>query len=305
MHTIAAFYTFTELADYASWQEPLTDLCELNEVFGTILLASEGINGTIAGPAYGVEAVIDHIRSDARTADLPVKLATADTPPFHRLRVRLKSEIVSLGVGPVDSEHNTGHRVSPAEWNNLIADPNVVLVDARNHYENAVGTFDGAINPRTRSFTQFPEWVASTHELADKPKVAMFCTGGIRCEKASAYLKGLGFDEVYQLDGGILAYLETVPEDESAWTGECYVFDRRVSVGHGLVPGDNEICVNCDRVLGPADRLEPGYVKGVTCIACVDTISDDRRARFTERQHQMELAADRGVNHLGRSIDTI
>lgn len=303
MYSIAAFYKFTELADYAAWQRPLVDLCESNQILGTVLLASEGINGTIAGSADGVGSVLNHIRSDPRTADLPVKFATADTPPFHRLKVRLKNEIVSLGVGPVDSEHNTGNKVSPMDWNDLISDPNVVLVDTRNDYEYAVGTFEGAINPRTRSFTEFPDWVASNPDLDDKPKVAMFCTGGIRCEKASAYLKDLGFEDVYELDGGILRYLETVPEAESTWNGECYVFDRRVSVGHGLVPGDNEICVNCDRVLDPNDRSEPGYVQGVTCGACVDTISEGRKARFTERQHQIELASERGTVHLGRSVE--
>jgi UPF0176 protein len=253
MFHIAAFYKFTELADYAALREPLLNVCRSN-----------GVN--------------------------------------LRLKVRLKSEIVSLGVGDVDSASGTGIRVAPEDWNDLISDPDVILIDARNDYENAIGSFSGAINPSTRSFTQFPEWIASNPDMADHPKVAMFCTGGIRCEKASAYLKDQGFDEVYQLDGGILRYLETIPETESAWEGECYVFDRRVSVGHGLVPGDNEICPNCNTVLSADDRTMPGYSVGVACGGCVDTITDDRRERFTERQHQIELAAERGDQHFGGQV---
>jgi UPF0176 protein len=190
--------------------------------------------------------------------------------------------------------------VSPEDWNDLIAQDDVLLIDTRNDYEYAVGTFEGAVNPRTRSFTEFPEWLEANRDVVEKPKIAMFCTGGIRCEKASAFLREQGFDDVYQLDGGILRYLEMIPESESAWEGECYVFDRRVSVGHGLVPGDKEICVNCDQVLDEADRLLHGYEPGVTCADCVDTITDDRRSRFRERQLQIVLATERGGAHLGR-----
>jgi UPF0176 protein len=302
MFHIAAFYKFTELADYAALREPLLNVCRSSGVNGTILLASEGINGTVAGPDKGVAAVLDHIRADGRLTDLIAKRSIAEIDPFLRLKVRLKSEIVSLGVGDVDSAGGTGIRVAPEDWNDLISDPDVILIDARNDYENAIGSFSGAINPSTRSFTQFPEWIASNPDMADHPKVAMFCTGGIRCEKASAYLKDQGFDEVYQLDGGILRYLETIPETESAWEGECYVFDRRVSVGHGLVPGDNEICPNCNTVLSADDRTMPGYSVGVACGGCVDTITDDRRERFTERQHQIELAAERGDQHFGGQV---
>jgi UPF0176 protein len=232
-------------------------------------------------------------------SDLAAKHSTAESDPFLRLRVRLKAEIVSLGVGEIDSVNGTGIRVAPEDWNELIARPDVVLVDARNDYEYAVGSFAGATNPQTRSFTQFPAWIESSPEMTDHPKVAMFCTGGIRCEKASAYLKSQGFEEVYQLDGGILRYLEIVPEAESDWEGECYVFDRRVSVGHGLVPGANEICPNCNTVLSAEDRTMPGYSVGVTCAGCTETITDDRKARFTERQHQIDLAIERGDHHLG------
>lgn len=305
MFRIAAFYRFVPLDHHGGLRGPLEQICAANDVLGTILVAPEGINGTIAGPDEGIAAVLEHIRSDPRLTELDVKFAESIEAPFRRLRVRLKKEIVSLGVGVVDAVHGTGHRVSPEDWNTLISDPDIVLIDTRNDYEAAVGTFAGAINPGIRSFTQFPEWIASSPEFASKPRIAMFCTGGIRCEKASAYLKNQGFDEVYQLDGGILRYLETVPEDESTWDGECYVFDRRVSVGHGLLPGDNEICVNCNRVLGAADRSEDGYVEGVSCPACVDSITEDRRTRFAERQHQIELAKQRGTSHLGSSIDAI
>jgi UPF0176 protein len=299
MFHIAAFYKFTGLDDYAAMRDPLLAVCRENGVNGTILLAKEGINGTIAGPKQAVAAVLVHIRADFRLADLVAKHSTANVDPFLRLKVRVKAEIVSLGVGEVDSVHGTGIRVDPEDWNDLIADPDVVLVDARNDYEHAIGSFSGATNPQTRSFTEFPDWIASNAEMADRPKIAMFCTGGIRCEKASAYLKDQGFDEVYQLDGGILRYLETIPESESSWEGECYVFDRRVSVGHGLVPGNKEICPNCNTVLSPEDRTGAGYSIGVTCAGCVDSITDDRKARFAERQHQVELAAGRGEHHFG------
>ncbi len=300
MFAIAAFYKFVPLPDFADLREPLLRVCESNDVMGTILLASEGVNGTIAGPHEGVAAVVDHLRSDARLDDLVTKHSEALDPPFLRLKVRLKREIVSLGAGEVDSAGNTGHRVAPEDWNDLIARPDVLLIDTRNDYEYAVGTFEGALNPVTRSFTEFPEWIEANRDMVAKPKIAMFCTGGIRCEKASAYLRDRGFDEVYQLDGGILHYLETIPEAESAWDGECYVFDRRVTVGHGLTPGDKEICVNCDRVLDADDRTLDGYEEGVTCATCVDTITPDRLSRFRERQHQIALASTRGTTHLGQ-----
>ncbi len=302
MFHIAAFYEFIRLDDHASLREPLVAACMENDIRGTILLASEGINGTIAGPKDGVSAVLSHIRRDPRLANLAAKHSTAAFDPFLRLKVRLKAEIVSLGVGEVDAVEETGIRVAPQDWNELIARPDVVVVDTRNDYEFAIGSFAGATNPQTRSFTQFPEWIASNPGMADRPKIAMFCTGGIRCEKASAYLKDQGFEDVYQLDGGILGYLETTPEAESAWEGECYVFDRRVSVGHGLLPGDNQICPNCNTVLSAEDRTMAGYVVGVTCNGCFDAITEDRKARFKERQHQMELATERGDRHLGKQL---
>jgi len=300
MFQIAAFYQFTRLDDYAALRDPLLATCQANRVLGTVLLAEEGVNGTIASESReAIEAVLDHLRSDPRLTDLRAKYSTAAEPPFLRLKVRLKKEIVTLGVGEVDAVQGTGTRVAPDEWNELIARDDVILIDTRNDYEHAVGTFEGALNPQTRSFGEFPDWIAE-QDFENPPKVAMFCTGGIRCEKASAWLLDNGFDEVFQLDGGILKYLETVPENESTWDGECYVFDRRVTVGHGLVPGDTEICVNCNRVIDASDRDLDGYEEGVTCPSCVESISDDRRSRFRERQHQITLARQRGTTHFGR-----
>lgn len=300
MFDLAAFYRFVPIDDVVDLRASIIETCSNHDVKGTILLASEGINGTIAGSPAGVEAVLAHLRTTAGLEDLEAKRATAGRDPFHRLKVRIKREIVSLGVGDVDVARHTGTHVPPEEWNELIKDPDVVVIDARNDYEIAIGTFDGAINPGTRSFTGFPAWVGSDDRLAPKPRIAMFCTGGIRCEKASAWLREQGYTDVFQLEGGILRYLEQVPADESLWKGECYVFDRRVSVGHGLEPGTNEICPNCNRVVGDDDRVLPGYELGVTCPTCHDDIPADRRARFAERQHQIALAEERGTTHLGR-----
>jgi UPF0176 protein len=300
MFLIAALYKFADFPDFAEFQAPLQRVCVDNDVLGTILLAREGINGTIAGPAEGIDNVLRFIRSEPRFADIEPKFSEANDAPFLRLKIRLKKEIVALGVGEVDSITGTGTHVPPSEWNELIADPEVVVIDTRNDYEFAIGTFAGAVNPEIDVFRDFPDWVANQPDLAGKPPVAMFCTGGIRCEKLTAWMKDQGFENVYQLEGGILKYLETVPEQESAWDGECYVFDRRVSVGHGLVPGENDQCPNCNTVVTPQDRDDPRYAIGVTCPACFDTTSDNRKSRFAERQKQIELAAARGESHLGR-----
>jgi UPF0176 protein len=298
---IAAFYQFADLSDLEVMQDRLVALGAEGDVKGTILLAPEGVNGTIAGPKEDVEAFLELLRSDPRLAELEAKWSTAQEDPFLRLRVRLKKEIVTLRVGEVDSINNTATHVSAAEWNELISDPDTIVIDTRNDYEYAIGTFANAVNPETKRFGEFPEWIESQSDIKGK-KLAMFCTGGIRCEKGTAFLREQGFEEVYQLEGGILKYLETVDEDESLWDGECYVFDRRVSVGHGLVPGDLEICPNCNTVLGDADRAQPVYSVGVQCGSCHDTITEDRRFRFAERQHQVELAEQRGSTHLGQTL---
>lgn len=299
MHVVMAFYLFADWPRFADIRSPLKDYCAANGVTGSILLAFEGINGTVAGSQLAVDGLMDWLRAVPEIADLPAKYSVTDAPPFRRMRVRLKKEIVPLGIEGVDVA-NTGTYVEPEDWGALIADPTVVVIDTRNNYEIAIGSFPGALNPGTGSFRDFPDWVASAAELENKPRVAMFCTGGIRCEKASAYLRDQGFGEVYQLHGGILRYLEEVPAEDTAWQGECYVFDGRVSVGPGLVPGDCAVCPNCNAAVGAAARSTPGYQAGVTCPACVSTITADRRARFSERQRQIELAHRRGEAHLGQ-----
>ena len=300
MFHIAAFYVFTRLDGITSMRESLYDVCTDHGVKGTILLALEGVNGTIAGTAEGVDAVLSFLTDDDRLAGLEAKRSTAVDDPFLRLKVRLKKEIVTLGVGEVDTATGTAPHVPPGEWNDLIADPDTVVIDTRNSYEVAIGTFEGALNPATRSFREFPAWVEAHPELKGK-RLAMFCTGGIRCEKATAYLRAIGFDDVHQLDGGILKYLETVEEPASSWNGECYVFDRRVSVGHGLESGNLEVCPNCNAVLGEHERSATGYRKGICCPSCSNDLTPEREARFAERQRQIELAEARGTKHLGVS----
>ncbi len=299
MFHIASFYHFVALDDHAALKVGIVEACERHGVKGTILLAPEGVNGTIAGSVDGVEAVLAHLRADRRLETMAVRRATSDEDPFLRLKVRLKREIVSLGVGDVDVSM-TATRVPAAEWNAVVSEPGTIVVDTRNAYEVAIGTFRGAIDPATTSFTEFPEWVEASGIEKDTP-IAMFCTGGIRCEKASAWLADRGFTNLFQLEGGVLAYLADVDPSESMWDGECYVFDRRVSVGHGLVPGSMEICPNCNTVIDDVGRAADGYRIGVACGACCDEISLDRMERFSERQKQLELAAVRGTTHMGRS----
>ncbi len=303
----AALYKFVELPDHASLQAPLLACCEARGVKGTLLLAAEGINGTISGPEEGVRAVLAYLRSDSRLAALEHKEAWAEQLPFYRMKVRLKREIVTMGVPDVHPALNAGQYVKPADWNALLAEPDVVLVDTRNDYEVSIGTFEGAINPATSSFSELPGWVeremAEGGKLAPvdgkKPRVAMFCTGGIRCEKSTAFMRAKGFDEVYHLEGGILKYLETVPEAQSTWQGECFVFDERVSVGHGLKPGEFTLCRSCRDPLGEEDRQSPLYELGVSCAHCHDATSDEQKAGYRERQRQVELAEKRQAAHIG------
>ena len=302
----AAFYQFVELPDYADLQAPLLACCEAHGVKGMVLLATEGINGTIAGPAEGVHAVLAWLRSDSRLAQLQHKEALAASDPFYRMKVRLKREIVTLGVPGVNPSRMAGQYVKPADWNALISDPDVVVVDTRNEYEVAIGSFQGAINPHTRSFAELPQWVtqasAEGQPLQKKPKIAMFCTGGIRCEKSTAFLRAQGFDEVYHLEGGILKYLETVPESDSLWNGQCFVFDERVSVGHGLVPGGLELCRSCRRPLTEADKASPHFVHGVSCAHCFDQTTEAQKAGYLEREKQMALAEQRQQPHVGAKL---
>ncbi|WP_137718927.1 rhodanese-related sulfurtransferase [Methylobacillus flagellatus] len=299
----AALYKFVSLPDYREQQGPLLAICVANQIKGTLLLAEEGINGTIAGLPEQIHTVLRYLREDAswqgRLADLEHKESWAEHMPFYRMKVRLKQEIVKLGVPEVKPSEMAGTYVKPEDWNALISDPDVILVDTRNDYEVAIGTFQGAINPETKSFTELPAWVKEHTELKQKPKVAMFCTGGIRCEKSTAYLRSQGFEEVYHLQGGILNYLETVPAEQSLWQGECFVFDERVSVGHGLQQGDYQLCRACRFPLGPEDRTSPHYVLGVSCAHCHDQTTPEQKLAFAERQRQVELAEQRNAAHIG------
>ena len=302
----AALYKFVDLPDFANLRDPLVALCEAQQVRGTLLLAPEGINGTIAGPEAGVRAVLAHLHADPRLASLTHKESWSDKAPFYRMKVKLKKEIVTLRVPELDPNKTVGRYVKPEDWNALLADPDVVLIDTRNDYEVAVGTFKGAINPNIKTFTELPAWLDAQPGLEaaapgeTKPtKVAMFCTGGIRCEKSTALMKMRGFDEVYHLEGGILKYLEEVPPEQSTWQGECFVFDERVSVGHGLKPGPLELCRACRWPLTEADKASPHYVKGVSCAHCHDLHTPEQKANLAERQRQTELAQARGEVHVG------
>jgi len=293
----AAFYKFVALADCADLRAPLLACCETNAVKGTILLAPEGINSTIAGPEAGVRAVLTWLRRDARLADLQHKEAWADTAPFHRMKVRLKREIVTLRVPGLDPTRSVGTYVKPEHWNRLIQDPDVVLVDTRNEYEVALGSFAGAINPHIKTFCELPQWAATAPALrataGKKPKVAMFCTGGIRCEKSTALLRSQGFEDVYHLEGGILKYLETVAPQDSLWQGECFVFDERVSVDHALRPGQHALCRACRQPLPEGDAQSPLYEAGVSCSRCHAQTSAAQKDGARERQRQWELAKAR------------
>ncbi len=297
--TVAALYQFAPFDDPAALRQPLLDRCVAAGVYGTLLLAGEGINGTIAGPSKGIDAVLAHIRSLPGCHGVDVKFSTADDRPFHRMKVRLKREIVTLGVAGVDPSRDVGHYVAPAEWNALISDPDTVVIDTRNDYEVAIGSFAGAIDPGTSSFSDFPAWFdAHRGELAGK-RVAMFCTGGIRCEKSTAFLRSQGVADVAHLKGGILAYLEQVPASDSLWHGECFVFDERVSVGHGLVEGEHVLCRACRMPLSIADRQSPAFIEGQQCPHCADARSDADRVRYAERHRQVKLAEARGRTHVG------
>jgi UPF0176 protein len=276
------------LPDYADKQQPLLDYCNERGVRGTILLAEEGINGTIAGEEEAIADVLAFLRSDPRLADLEHKESIADAPPFDRMKVRRKREIVTLGVPEVDPTEQVGTYVSPEDWNKLISDPDVVLIDTRNQYEVSIGTFKGAQDPQTRSFRQFPEYVQTHLDPNRHKKVAMFCTGGIRCEKASAFMLAQGFEEVYHLKGGILKYLEEVPAEESLWEGECFVFDQRVAVQHGLDLGTHDMCASCGHPISDADKTSPHYEAGVSCPHCVDNLTEEKRARQEMKRRQKQ-----------------
>ena len=299
MYTIAALYHFTRFPDPESLRPALHELCRAQSVKGTLLLAQEGINGTIAGPRAGIDAVLAHIRALPGCSDLEWKEATSDHPPFGKMKVRLKKEIVTMGQPDVDPRANVGNYVEPEDWNALIRSDDVVVIDTRNDYEVAIGTFEGAIDPNTASFRDFPAWWEQNKDRFHNKRVAMFCTGGIRCEKSTNYLLGQGVEDVYHLKGGILRYLEETPPEDSTWQGECFVFDNRVSVGHGLVEGPHKLCHGCRRPILPEDVKRPEYEHGVSCHRCINETSEQDKARFRERQKQIQLARARGEEHLG------
>ncbi|MCH2149343.1 MAG: rhodanese-related sulfurtransferase [Phycisphaerales bacterium] len=297
---VAAFYRFVPLDDLESLQASIRTCCEAHDVRGIVLLAPEGINSTIAGPRDGVMAVLDFLRGDPRLSDLTWKESMASTQPFRKLRVRLKKEIVTMGVPGVDPAQLVGTYVKPEDWNELINDPEVLVIDTRNDYEVELGTFKDAVNPDIEAFGQLPQWL-DEHVAADQqPKVAMFCTGGIRCEKSTALLKRAGIKDEYHLEGGILKYLEQIPEGESTWDGQCFVFDERVSVGHGLKEGAYELCRACRYPVSDDDKTSELYQEGVSCPRCHGRTSEEQKQRYADRQEQVELSKARGEHHLGR-----
>ena len=296
---VAALYKFVALEDFRELREPLLDVCMDAGVRGTLLLATEGINGTIAGTRKGIDCVLDYLRSDPRLADLEHKESFDDHMPFYRMKVKLKREIVTMGVEGIDPNQRVGTYVEPQDWNALVEDPEVLLIDTRNDYECDIGTFRGALDPHTTNFREFPAYVRENLDPGKHKKVAMFCTGGIRCEKASAFMLREGFEEVYHLQGGILKYLEEVPKEESTWEGECFVFDNRVAVDHDLQKGHYDQCHGCRHPITEDDKLSTKYQEGVCCPYCFDTLTEEQKARFSERQKQVELAKKRGELHIG------
>lgn len=298
---IAALYQFTPLKDPETKQKPLLDFCLENGIKGTLLLADEGINGTIAGSEAAIMRLVDYLNSWEEINGLDVKYSSSSHNSFLRMKVRLKSEIVTMGVEDIDPLDSAGTYVAPEDWNALIMRQDVMVIDTRNIYETRIGSFKQAVDPQTETFRAFPQWADRLATDQNKPKaVAMYCTGGIRCEKASAYMKKIGFDEVYHLKGGILKYLETVPHEESLWEGECFVFDQRVSIKHGLIEGEYELCYACKDPINLADKQHPDYEEGVSCAFCIDKYSKDQQAKFRERQRQIKLAEERGEAHLGQ-----
>ena len=299
MHAICALYKFTRLDDFEEIQIPLRSFLDSLSVKGTLLLAREGINGTISGTKVSLEKVLDYLQSDPRFLDLEFKFSYSKKIPFKRLKVKLKKEIVTMGLTEIDPTHSAGTYVKPKDWNELINDPDVVLIDTRNNYEYEIGSFKGAINPNTETFREFPSFTKNTLEQYRDKKIAMFCTGGIRCEKSTAYLKSEGFKNVFHLQGGILKYLEEVNEDESLWEGECFVFDDRVAVKHNLEQGQYDQCHACRFPITEEDTMHPHYEKGASCPRCFGTKNSSQMSRYREREKQVKLAKQRGEEHIG------
>ena len=298
---VAALYKFVEINDLLSLQDNLYNICEENNIMGTILIADEGINGTISGKHNEIKETISSITSDERFSKIEIKYSSTDKQPFHRMKVRLKKEIVTIGIPEINPNKKAGTYVKPENWNELISDPNVVVIDARNKYETKIGSFHNAIDPETSSFREFPEWVKKFKKSDDNTnkKIAMFCTGGIRCEKASSLMKEEGFKDVYHLQGGILKYLEKVDKENSLWNGECFVFDQRVCLTDELEVGSYKMCFACRMPITEEEMLNEKYIEGISCVYCYDKTTKEKKERFGSRQKQILLAKERGEKHLG------
>ena len=298
---VAALYKFVEIDDLLSLQSNLYEICKKNNIMGTILIANEGINGTISGKTNEINQTISLLKSDKRFTNIEIKYSSSDKQPFHRMKVRLKKEIVTIGLPEINPNKKVGTYVKPDDWNDLISDPNVVVIDARNKYETKIGSFQNALDPETSSFREFPDWVKkfkSSKENANK-KIAMFCTGGIRCEKASSLMKEEGFEDVYHLQGGILKYLETIDKENSLWNGECFVFDQRVCLTDELEVGSYKMCFACRMPITEEEMQNEKYIEGISCIYCYDKTTKEKKERFGSRQKQILLAKERGEKHLG------
>ena len=302
---VAALYKFVTLKDYKELQTSLLKVCQDHGIKGTLLLAEEGINGTVAGSRKGIDGMLAYLSSDKRFEGWEYKESFAEKMPFYRLKVRLKKEIVTLGVPGVDPHQNVGEYVDPKDWNDLISDPEIIVLDTRNTYEYDIGTFKGALNPETETFRAFPDYVRKKLNPQKHKKVAMFCTGGIRCEKASAFMLSEGFENVYHLKGGILKYLEEVSKDKSLWEGDCFVFDHRTAIAHGLEISSTETCFGCRYPITQEDKQSEKYKEGIHCPHCYDKLTPKQIASASARHHQMQLAKERGTQHLGRSIRSL
>lgn len=297
--TVCALYKFVTLNDYVPLRDKVAEQLKLLEIKGTLLLAEEGINGTISGTQSNIQSFVQWLQQDERFSGLDFKLSYHSSQPFHRTKVKLKKEIVTMGVEGIDPNKVVGTYVEAQDWNDIISDPETVLIDTRNEYEYGIGSFEKAINPQTETFREFPDYVAKNFDPQKHKKVAMFCTGGIRCEKASAFMKEQGFEEVYHLKGGILKYLEQVDQKDSLWNGECFVFDDRVAVNHGLEKGQYDQCHACRYPITEQQKESEHYIPGVSCPRCYDSLSDEQKARFAERERQVQLAKQRGEAHIG------
>ena len=298
---VATLYKFVEISDLLSLQDNLYNICEENNIMGTILIADEGINGTISGKNNEIKETISSLTSDDRFSNIEIKYSSTDKQPFHRMKVRLKKEIVTIGLPEINPNKKVGRYVKPEDWNELISDPNVVVIDTRNKYETKIGSFQNALDPETSSFREFPDWVKkfkNSKENSNK-KIAMFCTGGIRCEKASSLMKEEGFEDVYHLQGGILKYLETIDKENSLWNGECFVFDQRVCLTDELEVGSYKMCFACRMPITEEEMQNEKYIEGISCIYCYDKTTKEKKERFGSRQKQILLAKERGEKHLG------